>query len=155
MGVEREKVDLYAVGRGNECRIALEEEHLVLVGCEFRDQQRRGFHAGWIALVRHAGEGVSVHAALPDTRDHFVQIGPQRLGVGELLHPSGVVHPVEHLRTLVVHQGHVLRIVCGEVVGIVEDHHVERVGQPAHEVLFARRHGGGVVEVRDNQKVLT
>ena len=150
LGIQDHIVQFRAVGFGHEERIALIDQQLAV---RF-GRRKRGDDCGRGYGVQRIGrERIAVQPIGSYRGNHAVEVGFEGRGVGKLRLACGVVHLVEHPGPLFVHRDHVLGVKAREVVGIRQRHHVQRVGQAAHIVLFARGGGRRIIKTSVGQEM--
>ena len=143
LGIEDHIVQFRAVGFGHEERITLIDQQLA-VGSRRRERRNdRGRSRG---IQRVGGERIAVQAVGGYRGYDSFQISFEGRLSRKFAFSGRVVHLVEHPGPLFVHRDHVLGVEAREVVGIRQRHDVQRVGQTAHVVLFARGGGRRIIE---------
>ena len=143
LGIEDHIVQFRAVGFGHEERIALIDQQLAV---RFGRRKRRDNRGRSRGIQRVGGERIAVQVVGSYRGNHAVEVGFEGRIARKLRLARGVVHLVEHPGPLFVHRDHVLGVKAREVVGIRQRHDVQRVGQAAHVVLFARGGGRRIIE---------
>lgn len=116
---------------------------------EFLDDAGRGVRRQRIGRKR-----VAVHAVGGDGGDNPIQIGIERLHIGELFRACGIIDLIKYLRPFLAHDVHILGVELREVVGVGQRYDVQRIGEAAHEVLLSGRFLGRIVHAGIDDEML-
>ena len=88
-----------------------------------------------------------------DGGDNLIQIGIERLHIGELFRACGIIDLIKYFRPLLAHDVHILGVELREVIGVGQRHDVQRIREAAHEILLTRCFLGRVVQTGINNEM--